>query len=305
MKNVKLFILMLFLVVSCGTGGDSAESGDVDFSFAFLTDIHLQEQKLADKGFMKAIRHVNRQAPDFVITGGDLIMDALGESEAYSKELYTMYTRLQEEFDMPVYNTLGNHELFGVYERSGITPDHPLYAEGMYESFLGKPYYAFDRNGWRFYILDSAEETEERTYIGYIDSLQLEWIRQDLSSVDPGTPIAISTHIPLITSFSQIRGGSMNANGRGLVVENSKAVLDLFENHNLKLVLQGHLHTLEDIYAEGIHFITGGAVSARWWNGPNGTLEEGYLLVKVRGESLDWEYLDYGWEAVSQEQPAP
>jgi len=109
-------------------------------------------------------------------------------------------------------------------------------------------------------------------------------------------PMVIVSHIPFITALAQVRGGSMTPNTRGLVVENSKEVLDLFENHNLKLVLQGHLHVLEDVYTNGIHFLTGGAVSARWWKGPMGEMEEGYLLLNVKGEEFSWEYVDYGWE---------
>lgn len=301
-RTILLLMALMLGLTSCNSCQETTSANEDGFSFAFLTDIHVQKQKLADKGFEKAIESVNKQLPDFVITGGDLIMDALCESEEYASELYTLYTGLEEELTMPVYNTLGNHELFGIYERSGVTPAHPLYAEGMYEKFIGQSYYAFESNGWRFYILDSVEETEDRQYTGYIDSVQIAWIREDLENVDTSTPVVISTHIPFITALSQIRGGSMASNSEGLVVGNSREVLDLFEQHNLRLVLQGHLHILEDVYIDGIHFITGGAVCGRWWNGPNGDLEEGYLMVNVTGDEIDWEYVDYGWNAVTERQ---
>lgn len=41
--------------------------------------------------------------------------------------------------------------------------------------------------------------------------------------------------------------------------------------------------------------ITGGAVSAAWWEGPYLGTEEGFLLLKVSGNSVIWEYIDYGW----------
>ena len=71
-----------------------------------------------------------------------------------------------------------------------------------------------------------------------------------------------------------------------------KELLDLFKDHNLKLVLQGHLHIVEEAYIGGIRFITGGAVSAMWWNGPRGDMEEGYVLLKIKGEEIDWEKLE-------------
>ena len=56
------------------------------------------------------------------------------------------------------------------------------------------------------------------------------------------------------------------------------------------------MHFLADIYTQGIHFITGGAVSSRWWNGKEYGLEEGFVIVKVKGNDFTWEYFDYGWE---------
>ncbi len=285
------------LTISCkNTSGGSKTTAEYDFTFAFLTDIHVEFDKNADKGFTKAIEHVNSIAPDFVVMGGDLVADALGQTEETAISFYDLYLKLRKDFECPVYNALGNHEEFGFYVRSGVSPDHELYGDKMYEKKIGKRFYAFNEKGWRFYILDSVEETPDRHYFGSVDSSQLAWIRHDLESVDPATPIVITTHIPLLTSFSQIRGGAMAQNSRGLVVENSKEVLDAFEGHNLKLVLQGHLHILEEAYINGITFITGGAVCARWWEGPKDGMEEGYVLLKVKGEEIDWEYIDYGWE---------
>src|SRR5210317_2102515 len=85
------------------------------FSFVFLTDIHVQPELDADKGLMKAISKVNELNPDFVITGGYLIMDALGQTKERSDSLYLLYKKLQNSFEMPVYNTIGNHEHYAFY----------------------------------------------------------------------------------------------------------------------------------------------------------------------------------------------
>jgi hypothetical protein len=191
---------------------------------------------------------------------------------------------------------MGNHEVFGLYEKSGIQPDHPEYSYRMFESRIGETYYSFDYEGWHFIILNSVQETEDRHYFGLIDEKQMEWMQQDLIDVDPETPIVISTHIPFITVFTQILYGEFAPDYHGLVVENAREVLDLFAGHNLKLVLQGHLHYLEAIEVYGTHFITVGAVSGRWWNGANDDIEEGFLMVNVQGDDFCWEYVDYGWE---------
>lgn len=302
MKNLfyRSFIIIVFgtlFFVGCNPPNQPvSENDDISFSFAFMTDIHLQPERNAVVGFKQAIDSVNRLNPDFVITGGDLIMDALGENYDRADSLYNLYIETSKNFNMPVYNTMGNHEIFGIYEESGIDHNHPEFGERMFESRIGPLYYSFDHKGWHFMILDAVEDTHESSYIGLIDSVQMEWITNDLKSVDPKTPIALSVHIPFITSYMQIFYGSTEPNGNSLVITNAKDVLDLYSGHNLKLVLQGHLHYLEDIYTSGIHFVTGGAVSSKWWKGKNKGLEEGFLMVHVEGEEISWEYIDYGWD---------
>jgi Icc protein len=287
----------LFLILSCqNQKTDSEKPSGKTFSFAFITDIHIQPEKRAVEGFQMAIDTINKLKPDFVITGGDLIMDALAQTEGRADTLYNLYLETSRGINMPVYNTIGNHELFGIYEKSGIDPSHELYGEKMFENRIGKRYYAFNHKGWRFYILDSVDETEERSYYGFIDQGQIDWLKQDLSTVDNTTPLAVSVHIPFITVQTQLSDGVLAPNSPGLVITNANEVLELFRDYNLKLVLQGHLHFLEDIFTQGIHFITGGAVCAAWWNGPNHGMEEGFLLVRVSDDKVNWDYIDFGWE---------
>jgi 3',5'-cyclic AMP phosphodiesterase CpdA len=290
-------LLTILFIVVLSQGCRKAPDTGTGFSFAYLTDIHIQPELRATEGFKAAIAKVNLLKPDFVITGGDLVMDVLAQNQVRADSLYTLYEETIKDFTMPVYNTIGNHEVFGYYPESGVDSSHPLYGDKMYEERLGKRYYVFEFNGWRFYILDSVDEWEEGGYYGYIDEEQMAWLKEDLSGADPETPLALSVHIPLLTVQTQIREGSTAPNSRGSVITNSREVLELFQEHNLKLVLQGHLHAYEDIYVNGTHFITGGAVSGRWWSGPRFGMEEGFLMVHVSGDEITTEYIDYGWQA--------
>lgn len=268
-----------------------------DFTFAFITDIHLQPELNAVEGFLQAIDTINDLKPDFVITGGDLVMDALAQRYSRADSLYTLYQETVKSLEMPVYNTMGNHEIYGIYSRSGADPGHPDYGEKMFENRIGESYYSFNYMGWKFMIINSVEDAKNNHYIGLIDGKQIEWIKEELKNTDSETPIVISTHIPFITVNSQKYQGTTIPNDSSLVIINGKEVIDLFQDHNLKLVLQGHLHLVEDIYIDDIHFITGGAVAAAWWTGPYRDDEEGFILVKVKGNEFDWEYIDYKWEA--------
>jgi Icc protein len=296
--RILFFSAVLLLPFSCTQKENKALAPqDNEFSFVFMTDIHVQRENNAISGFRAAITRVNELNPDFVITGGDLIMDALGQSYGRADSLYYIFTTMQKEFKMPVYNTIGNHEHYGWYASSGADTNHPEYGKQMFEKRIGPRYQRIDRKGWVFLILDSVVKDGKGGYEGGIDAEQIEWMKAQLADIDPKTPIVISLHIPLLTTEAQILRGATAANERGEVVVNSKEVIDLFQNHNLVLVVQGHLHYYETLFVFGTNYVTGGAVSAAWWEGPYLGTEEGFVLVKVVNDNVSWEYIDFGWKA--------
>lgn len=296
MKKVFAILVAVLVIIQLFSGCNRDIKEKDSFSIAFLTDIHIQPEENAVAGFTQALDLVNKLNPDFILTGGDLIMDALGQSYGRADSLYNLYQEVIKKSNMPVYNTMGNHEIYGIYKRSSADPANPEYGELMFEKRLGKSYYAFDHKGWKFIIINSIEDTKKGKYVGQIDTAQISWIKSELKNTSPSTPIVISTHIPFITAYTQKYGGSTLPNDSSLVVCNSKEVIDLFNGYNLKLVLQGHLHTVEDIYIDGIHFITGGAVSAGWWKGPNRGFEEGFMYITFGKNDFRWRYVDYGWD---------
>ncbi|MFA6895405.1 MAG: metallophosphoesterase [Bacteroidales bacterium] len=296
MKKVFAILVAVLAIIQLFSGCNRDIKEKDSFSIAFLTDIHIQPEENAVAGFTQALDLVNKLNPDFILTGGDLIMDALGQSYGRADSLYNLYQEVIKKSNMPVFNTMGNHEIYGIYKRSSADPANPEYGELMFEKRLGKSYYTFDHKGWKFIIINSIEDTKKGKYVGQIDTAQISWIKSELKNTAHGTPIVISTHIPFITAYTQKYGGSTLPNDSSLVVCNSKEVIDLFNGYNLKLVLQGHLHTVEDIYIDGIHFITGGAVSAGWWKGPNRGFEEGFMYITFGKNDFRWRYVDYGWD---------
>ena len=296
-SSVLFIAVVLILSLGCEPSG---------FRFVFMTDIHVQPERHAAEGFRAAIEKANSLRPDFVITGGDLIMDALGQSYGRADSLYDLYESLIQNFRMPVYNTLGNHEVFGLYEKSGVSPEHAEFGKEMFKKRLGngRTYYSFDHKGWHFIVLDGIGITEDRRYFGFIDSVQVEWLKEDLAGLSKDTPVVVSTHIPFVTVFGQMTHGGTYAMSESSVITNGKPVLELLDDYNLKLVLQGHLHILEDIFYEGTHYITGGAVSAAWWTGPRDGFPEGFVVIDVKGHDFSWSYETFGWQAKVEETPA-
>lgn len=294
----QLFLVLFFIIILIGSC--QTDNSENSFKFVFMTDIHVQPELNGDEGFKKAIKEVNQLNPDFVITGGDLVFDALGQSHERASQLYDMYIDVCRNFEMPVYNTLGNHEVFGLYERSGISPTHKDFGKKMFKRRLGyeKTYYSFDHKGWHFIILDDIGFTENRRYTAEIDSAEFNWIKNDLKQLDKESPIVITLHIPLVSIAEQIRNGGTSALSAGVALANSHEILKLFEGYNLKIVLQGHLHIVEEIIYNNVHFITAGAVSGKWWKGSNAGFPEGFVLVDIQNNEFTWSYETYGWQSI-------
>jgi hypothetical protein len=69
-------LILLFILVShCSCTRENASRNL--FSVVFMTDIHLQPERGAVDGFTMALEAANDLKPDFILTGGDLVMDAL------------------------------------------------------------------------------------------------------------------------------------------------------------------------------------------------------------------------------------
>ena len=292
-RSIVLPFLLIIITVSCDAQDNKS------FSFVFMTDIHVQDDSVGGDGFKQAIDKINELSPDFVLTGGDMIMDALGKNYNEASRQFDYYQSVEKNLKMPVYRTIGNHENFGLYPASGVSPDDPGYGKKMYEERLGdgRTYYSFDHKNWHFIVLDDIGYTPNRRYYGNVDSVQIEWLKNDLKNVDKKTPITISAHIPLVSVIYQISDGGTSAAPSSLAVWNSDQVLKLFQNYNLRLVLQGHLHMVEEMVVGNIHFITGGAVSGDKWTGPKYIFPEGFVVIDIDGDNFDWHYQTYGWKA--------
>jgi 3',5'-cyclic AMP phosphodiesterase CpdA len=286
---------ILIFAASCAIAQTPAAKPANEFSFVFMTDIHVQPEKNAEAGFRAAITKVNELRPEFVITGGDLVMDCLEQSYGRADTLYNIYTKMLKGFKMPVYNTIGNHEHYGWFANSGADTNNLEYGDKMFEKRIGPRYQRVDHKGWVFLLLDSVVKDGKGGYEGGVDSEQIQWLKSQLARISPETPIVVSVHIPLLTTEAQILRGATAANEPGEVIVNSREVTDLFKGHNLKLVLQGHLHYYETMYVFGTNYVTGGSVAASWWEGPYLGTEEGFVLLKVKNNDVSWEYVDYGW----------
>jgi len=287
------FLFLSLLCVTCFiTSGNaqSQRSTSESFSFAFITDIHLEYKGSTLKYFDEAVETIKKLSPDFIITGGDNIIDATRSDESRADSLYNLYLSQIKRFNLPVHTGIGNHESFGV-NNPKISPDNPLYGKKMFESKIGNRYYSFIHKGWKFFMIDGIIATSSGyKYIGCIDDEQMNWIMQELTATDSLTPLVIFSHIPFISSYKKFELGSLSGNPENDGISNSIDFFKLFDHHNLKLVLGGHFHFLEVLYANDIYYVTGPSLTARWGN--KFTRKSGLFIFKTEGNDLKWEFVE-------------
>lgn len=293
----KLYLILLLSILSINSG----LSQNKDFTFIFISDIHYHEKNDAPRALNIVIDTINSMKPDLVLVGGDIIYDVMRQTDEEAEELSKLFLKQMERLEAPIYYAIGNHEHFALYNRD-IDEEHPLFGKRYYERFYGKRFYSFDHKGWHFITLDNME-INDRKYIGKVDSIQMEWLKNDLESVSESTPIVIMAHVPLITTLSQYYGGGTKANTNRLAIENTNDVLKLFKDKNLKLVLQGHIHYFEALNVlNKTTFISAPSLSGKWWLGKQHDIEEGFIRIDVKGNEFEYHYIEYGWVSPREKQ---
>jgi 3',5'-cyclic AMP phosphodiesterase CpdA len=264
----------------------------------FFTDVHARTEWQTPMAMARAAAAINAREPDLVVAGGDLITDGFQSTSATVAPRWRAYLEMHRALDGRVEPVLGNHDLVAADPDDGSPSSLDPRAEFRAHFDLASTYRSFDVSGYHVVLLDSIVVSgDDLRYHGRIDSAQLDWLGRDLASVAPSTPIVVATHIPLLTSFYQATEGATAAAPANRVVVNSRDVLDLFAGHNLLLVLQGHLHVEEMLRWRGTTFITGGAVCGKWWRGAWHGTPEGFGVLSLRPDRVDWQYVTYGWVA--------
>ncbi len=284
-----------FLSLPLAAAAVPAAAASSSFRFVHFTDPHIQPELHAREGCEKAFSAINALKPDFAVAGGDLVFDSSEVTPARAKELFDLYTSTAKGLRMPVHYVPGNHDVYGLSPKGKVEPTDPMYGKKMFEDRIGARYSSFDHKGWHFIQLDSIG-VDGRNYRGEIDPEQFDWLKRDLEKTGPKTPVVVTAHIAIVTSMVQFLI-PQGASQKGFVVVNAKDALDLFAKYNVKAVLQGHTHVREIVSYNGCQYITSGAISGNWWKGSRLGHPEGFGLLTVKGDSINWEYKTYGWKA--------
>ncbi len=276
-----------------------AADGDqsLDLRLVFFSDVHARTEWDTPLALAMAAEAINAEKADLVIAGGDLITDGFESSAAAVAPRWDAYMAMHDAIAGHVHAVIGNHDLVAAIPEDGTEPSNDPRAAFRKRFDVDRTYYSFDINGYHIILLDSIQIAGNISkYQGWVSQDQLKWLEDDLSRVPTNRPIVVALHIPLVTSFFQLTEGPTSAAPAGRVVVNAQDVLDVFADHNLILVLQGHLHVHEAITWQDTVFITGGALSGKWWRGAWHGTDAGYTVVRLRDSEIEWDYKTYGWQ---------
>jgi 3',5'-cyclic AMP phosphodiesterase CpdA len=253
---------------------------------AWMSDIHVKPTEAAETGMRKAIKHLQGSKPDFVINGGDSIMDAMAADKAKTQAQWDVWHRIMnEENKLPVYHCIGNHDAWGWQVKDESVKSDPLYDKAwvVKEHSMSNRYYSFTKDKWHFIVLDSAQENNGG-YIARIDETQFAWLENELKITPADKHICIVSHIPIISFCSAMFFEKNEANGdfkisRALLHVDNRRIKALFKQYaNIKVCLSGHIHLQDEVEYNGIKYYCNGAVSGNWWSGAFQEFAPAYAL---------------------------
>ena len=160
-------------------------------------------------------------------------------------------------------------------------------------------YYSFNHKGWHFVVIDTIHEEDPPSgpsYSAKIGEKQLEWLRFDLGE-HKEMPTVVVMHIAAFCNIGQINGDPEALAMSHMVVHDNRALREILERHNVKAVMQGHSHQIEDFYYNGIWYITSQSVSAAWWGGNWRGFNPGYTVLQLgKDGQIAWKRYEFEWE---------
>jgi len=291
-------------VVANPSDQDAKSGAPSSFSFVHLTDQHVTHRRHAEEGYRKCIAAINAitPAPDFVLMGGDMVFDGCYTALDDYQNQIRLFKEITRELKYPWHPCLGNHDILGWHLREKVSPAEAGYGKRKIMDALDwkEPYYSFDHKGWHFAVLDSAFPGKgaggaiiQEPRIG---PEQLEWLAYDLGAAGDRPKVAV-VHVAALCNMGQINGDPKYlAMDGAMVLWDTKELRTVLERHNVKLLLQGHSHRVEDTFWNGTWYVTGAAASGAWWAGSWTGSDPGYTIVRCEGDKVTWTHESFPWQ---------
>ncbi len=258
----------------------------------FLTDLHASPERDIPQRIQAIADKLKEWRGTPWLAGGDLISGGFWSSAGTMEAHWKLLRPVIDALGAPLMATAGNHDLVGARPQQGQASANPW---SEFQEHLGDAasLRVTESMGWKFFSVDSVfpHIEEDPGYEGRVQQNHLDALREELARTDRKQPLLLMTHMPLLTVRFQADKGAALAPPKARVLINNVEVLDLFREHSLKLVLQGHLHVFEQIHWRGIQIVTGGALCGRWWGGAHLGTAAGFCEIELDPEHPKVNYI--------------
>lgn len=169
---------------------------------------------------------------------------------------FVLSKQLLEGLQRPWHPARGNHDV----------------KDALYEEYFGPINRRVEHDGWVFLLFDSNGPKET-----LVTGETMAWLREQVAATDPQTPIVLAAHHPLLL------GGVIPLAG-------APEILALFDDHNLKAVLAGHLHTNMENTRDGVLFTVNACCATTRANVDHDP-RRGYRLFHAKDGELTTEFV--------------
>lgn len=177
----------------------------------------------------KLVDYINNSLPfepDFVLHTGDVAYDP-------DPQAYDLAWQILGQLRYPLYVVRGNHDEPDAMRR--VLPNLP---DGS-----GRIDYTFERNEFRFIVLDTFGREQPR---GYLEPYQIEWLTHQLHA-SPTTPIVmVLHHLPTATGNPWL--------DNHMLIDNHDALFAALAPHQQRIrgLFFGHIHAPSTTFRQGI-----------------------------------------------------
>jgi hypothetical protein len=229
------------------------------FAFAAINDIHASRD--GDISLLrKAVQMINNDAAiEFVAVLGDMASTAAPEEMDIALEGL-------RKLKAPWHAIPGNHD---------VDPKDRRNPYGAYEHVFGDRQWTWPLGGWVFIGLDTCNGNASDVTV---PKERMEWLRETVAAIPARTPIALLTHHPL------------NPHTKQYLVKNRDEIIEMFKDHNLKLVASGHYHGNQEEEAGGVLYVTTACCAVHRDNA-DGTVPKGFRRFEVSGETIKHQFV--------------
>ena len=246
MKYLRAFALTLLLLAIALA---ATAANDAPFFFVQLADTQLGFTKgnsdltTEIEHFTKAVEHINRLKPAFVIISGDLV------NAAHNPKQIRAFWKVAREISpgIPLHLVAGNHDV----------GNKPTAADvGSYTKLMGADHYSFSYNGTKFIVLDSALLGTGSDTV--LRDAQRKWFETELAAAQASkaSHTFVCTHHP----FFLTKPDEPDAY-RNIPLAQRGDYLDLMNRYGVDYAISGHLHFVQTARDRNVTLVTGGPLS--------------------------------------------